>query len=79
MLRELVNYRPKKEYEKGNYDSLYSFALALLQAEYNEVRGVIPQDTKENSNFNQKSAKLMLRNRFSHANLKKYLNANNIQ
>ena len=22
--------------------------LALLQAEYNEVRGVIPQDTKEN-------------------------------
>ena len=79
LLRELVNYRPKKDYEKGNYDSIISWGLSLLQAEYNEVRGVIPQDTKENSNFNQKSAKLMLRNRFSHANLKKYLNANNIQ
>ena len=79
LLRELVNYRPKKEYEKGNYDSLISTGLALLQAEYNEVRGIIPKDTKENTNFNQKSAKLMLRNRFSHSNLKKLLNANNIQ
>lgn len=79
LLRELVNYRPKKEYEKGNYDSLYSFALALLQAEYNEVRGIIPKDIKENKNFSQKNAKLMLRSRFSHSNLKKLLNANNIQ
>lgn len=79
LLRELVNYRPKKDYEKGNYDSLISFGLSLLQAEYNEVRGIIPKDTKENANFNQKSAKLMLRNRFSHSNLKKLLNANNIQ
>ena len=79
LLRELVNYRPKKEYEKGNYDSLYSFALALLQAEYNEVRGIIPKDIKENKNFSQKNAKLMLRSRFSHSNLKKLLNVNNIQ
>lgn len=79
LLRELVNYRPKKEYEKGNYDSLISFGLALLQAEYNEVRGIIPKDIKENKNFSQKNAKLMLRSRFSHSNLKKLLNANNIQ
>jgi len=78
LLRELINYRPKKEYEKGNYDSLISFGLALLHAKNNEVLGVIPEDTKENTNFNQKSAKLMLRNRFSHANLKKLSNANNI-
>ena len=44
----------------------------------NEVLGIIPEDTKENVNFNQKSAKLMLRNRFSHTNLKKLSNANNI-
>ncbi len=79
LLRELVNYRPKKEYEKGNYDSLISFGLALLHAEYNEVRGIIPKDIKENKNFSQKNAKLMLRSRFSHSNLKKLLNANNIQ
>lgn len=78
LLKELVNYRPKKEYEKGNYDSLISFGLALLHAKNNEVLGVIPEDTKENVNFNQKSAKLMLRNRFSHTNLKKLSNANNI-
>ena len=79
LLRELVNYRPKKEYEKGNYDALISFGLALLHAEYNEVRGIIPKDIKENKNFSQKNAKLMLRSRFSHSNLKKLLNANNIQ
>lgn len=78
LLRELVNYRPKKEYEKGNYDSIISFGLALLHAKNNEVLGVIPEDTKENVNFNQKNAKLMLRNRFSHTNLKKLFNANNI-
>ena len=78
LLRELVNYRPKKEYEKGNYDSIISFGLALLHAKNNEVLGVIPEDTKENVNFNQKSAKLMLRNRFTHTNLKKLSNANNI-
>jgi hypothetical protein len=78
LLKELVNYRPKKEYEKGNYDSLISFGLALLHAKNNEVLGVIPEDTKENVNFNQKNAKLMLRNRFSHTNLKKLSNANNI-
>lgn len=78
LLKELVNYRPKKEYEKGNYDSLISFGLALLHAKNNEVLGIIPEDTKENVNFNQKNAKLMLRNRFSHTNLKKLSNANNI-
>jgi hypothetical protein len=78
LLRELVNYRPKKEYEKGNYDSLISFGLALLHAKNSEVLGVMPEDTKENVNFNQKNAKLMLRNRFSHTNLKKLSNANNI-
>jgi hypothetical protein len=79
LLKELVNYRPKKEYEKGNYDSLISFGLALLHAKNNEVLGIIPEDTKENVNFNQKNAKLMLRNRFSHTNLKKLSNAYNIQ
>ena len=78
LLRELVNYRPKKEYEKGNYDSIISFGLALLHAKNNEVLGVIPEDTKENVNFNQKNAKLMLRSRFSHTNLKKLSNAYNI-
>jgi len=78
LLRELINYRPKKEYEKGNYDSLISFGLALLHAKNNEVLGVIPEDTKENVNFNQKNAKLMLRSRFSHTNLKKLSNAYNI-
>jgi hypothetical protein len=78
LLRELVNYRPKKEYEKGNYDAICSFGLALLHAKNNEVLGVIPEDTKENVNFNQKNAKLMLRSRFSHTNLKKLSNANNI-
>jgi len=78
LLRELVNYRPKKEYEKGNYDSICSFGLALLHAKNNEVLGIIPEDTKENVNFNQKNAKLMLRSRFSHTNLKKLSNANNI-
>jgi hypothetical protein len=79
LLRELINYRPKKEYEKGNYDAVFSFGLALLHAKNSEVLGIIPEDTKENVNFNQKSAKLMLRNRFSHTNLKKLSNAYNIQ
>ena len=79
MLRELINYRPKKEHEKGNYDAVFSFGLALLHAKNSEVLGIIPEDTKENVNFNQKSAKLMLRNRFSHTNLKKLSNAYNIQ
>jgi len=78
LLRELLNYRPKKEYEKGNYDSIFSFGLALLHAQNSEVLGIIPEDTKENVNFNQKNAKLMLRSRFSHTNLKKLSNANNI-
>jgi len=78
LLKELVNYRPKKEYEKGNYDSIFSFGLALLHAQNSEVLGIIPEDTKENVNFNQKNAKLMLRSRFSHTNLKKLSNANNI-
>jgi len=55
-----------------------SFGLALLHAKNNEVLGVIPEDTKENVNFNQKNAKLMLRSRFSHTNLKKLSNAYNI-
>jgi hypothetical protein len=57
----------------------FSFGLALLHAKNSEVLGIIPEDTKENVNFNQKSAKLMLRNRFSHTNLKKLSNAYNIQ
>lgn len=78
LLKELINYRPKKEYEKGNYDALYSFGFALLHAKNSEIKGIIPTDTKENVNFNQKNAKLILRNRFSHTNLKKLSNANNI-
>jgi len=59
----------------GTVDFSYKMLCKLITLNANIV-GVC---TKENSNFNQKSAKLMLRNRFSHANLKKYLNANNIQ
>ena len=39
----------------------------------------ILEDIKENKNFSQKNAKLMLRSRFSHTNLKKLSNAYNIQ
>ncbi|MCA9495449.1 MAG: hypothetical protein KC589_00770, partial [Nanoarchaeota archaeon] len=70
LLRELVNYKPKKEYEKGNYDSVISFGLALLHAEFNEVRGITAKSVPEKPNFNKKNAKLLMRNRFSSRNFK---------
>ena len=70
LLRELVNYKPKKEYEKGNYDAVISFGLALLHAEFNEVRGITAKSVPEKPNFNKKNAKLLMRNRFSSRNFK---------
>jgi len=79
LLKEMVNFRPKAENAKGNYDSLISFGLALLHAQNNEIKGVIPTDEQESYNFNLKNAKLMMRNRFTRVNINKIIrNANNL-
>lgn len=74
LLRELVNFRT----DSGNFDSIISFGLALLQAEYNEIRGVVIKNNNENLKFNKKNLNLLMSNRFTRTNLKKLANGNNI-